>query len=346
MDSSVKYQKFVVSQEDGSDKKSAKPDSNSKCLIAVLAVLIILTIAIICAAIGVGVGVSITNHEEQGLLGLTANTITQEELQGEYYGTEGGIRFSSTINATHFILSITTTTGEQVVYIVHPMASNMTMLGVNDTDFMVMESNQQDHINYEGYIIPKDAMNLMESIMAGNGNMSDDILQRLDNKTVNETRQSALYNIAMSYEAVLIIEAAQALGELGVMGSDYPSVMRFYQLALQLANVRESGEDYEGDSFAPDTKRHQPRQRRAERCSSNGATCPSGQCPFERGSNRCFGMCGRGCSCWSFICGNCCVHQYCLTHDECCRTRGFFSFACLSVAWRVLGSQCTQSYRC
>ena len=51
----------------------------------------------------------------------------------------------------------------------------------------------------------KEAMNLMESIMAGNGKMIDDMLQKLDNKNMNETRQSVFYNLAMSYEATLII---------------------------------------------------------------------------------------------------------------------------------------------
>ena len=349
MDSSVKYQKFVVSQGHDGDKKSAKPDSNSICLTAVVVVLFILTIAVICVAIGVGVGVSLRYHknQEQGPMGLSSTTtVTQEELQGEYYGTEGGIRFSSTVNATYFVLFITTTSGEQVVYVVHPMASNMTMVGVNDTNFMVMERDQQNSINYDDYVIPRDAINLMESIMAGNGKMTDDILQKLDNKTVNGTRQSTLYNLAMSYEAILIIEAAKALGDLGIMGAEYPSVMRFYQLALRLANTRDSISEDEGDSSAPDTKGYQPRQRRAERCSSNGATCPSGRCPFRRGSNDCFGMCGKGCSCWSFVCGDCCVHQYCLTHDECCRTAGFFTFTCFSVVARKPFSSCTDTFSC
>ena len=359
MDSSVKYQKFkyVVTQEDGNDKKSSKPNLSSMCLTAILVVLSLLAIAVICTAIGIGVGVSL-NHsrsEQSTPNGLSSDTtVTQEQLQGEYYGTEGGIRFSSTVNATHVMLSITTTSGEYVVYIIHPLASNMTMMGVNDTNFMVMEKDQQDHIDYDDYVIPKDAMNLMETIMAGNEKMTDDMLQKLDNKTVNETRQSVLYNLAMSYEAVLIIEAAQALGERGIMGMDYPSVMSFYQFALRLAYARENSDtENEGDGTDSelDTRAyHQHRQRRAVYCSSNGATCPSGSCPYVleyRGySNKCFGLCGYGCSCWSFVCGDCCVHRYCLTHDDCCRRRGFWSWSCLSVAWRVLGSRCSDQFRC
>ena len=345
MDSSVKYQKFVVTQEDGGAKKS---ESSSVCLTAVLVVVSLLAITIICTAIGIGVGVSLTRSRSDQLStsGLSSDTtVTQEQLQGEYYGTEGGIRFSSTVNATYVVLSITTTSGEHVVYIVHPLASNMTMMGVNDTNFLVMEKDQQDHIDYDDYVIPKDAMNLMESVMSGNTKMTNDMLQKLDNKTMNETRQSVLYNLAMSYKATLIIEAAQALGDRKIMGMDYPSVMSFYQLALRLANAREN--EYEGDDSELDTREYQHRLKRATHC-SNGDTCVRCPYPLVRGSyrNDCFGLCGYGCSCWSFVCGDCCLHQYCLTHDDCCRRRGFWSWSCLSVAWRVLGSRCSQSYSC
>ena len=71
---------------------------------------------------------------------LTPCTVTQEQLQGEYCGTEGGIHFSSTVNSTHVVRSIITMSGEHAVYtVVHPLASNMTMMGVTNTNFMVME---------------------------------------------------------------------------------------------------------------------------------------------------------------------------------------------------------------
>ena len=202
MDSSVKYQKFVVTQEDGAPKRSTKHESSSRCLTAILVVLSILAITVICTAIGIGVGVSLTRSrsDQPPPSGLSSDTtVTQEQLQGEYYGTEGGIRFSSTVNVTYVVLSITTANGEHIVYIVHPLASNMTMMGVNDTNFMVMENDLQDHIDYDDYVIPKDAMNMMESIMSGNRKMpANEMLQKLDNSTVNETRQSVLYNLAIT----------------------------------------------------------------------------------------------------------------------------------------------------
>ena len=351
MDSSLKYQKFVVPQEEGDSKKSAKSASSFTFLIAVLVVLCVLAIAAICTAIGVGVGVSLHHgrSEQSTPSGLSSDTtVTQEQLQGEYYGSEGSIRFRTTVNSTHAVLSVTTTTGEYVVYIVHPLASNMTMMGVNDTNFLLMEKDQQDRIEYNDYVIPKDVMTLIEPIMAGNGKMTDDILQKLDNKTVNETCQSVLYNLAMNYEAVLIIEAARALGDRGIMGMDYPSVMSFYQFALRLASIRalESGTEYKaGDSISSDSRQYQHRQRRAVLC-DNGATCSSNWCPFRKYDNDCFGMCGPGCTCWDSVCGDCCVHQYCLTHDQCCHDVGFYTITCFSVAVRRPFASCSDTFSC
>jgi hypothetical protein len=30
-------------------------------------------------------------------------------------------------------------------------------------------------------------------------------------------------------------------------------------------------------------------------------------------------MCGNGCSCWSWVCGDCCYHGGCARHDDWCR---------------------------
>jgi hypothetical protein len=30
----------------------------------------------------------------------------------------------------------------------------------------------------------------------------------------------------------------------------------------------------------------------------------------------CFGMCGIGCECWTWVCGDCCLHSICVEHDR------------------------------
>ncbi|KAL9955003.1 hypothetical protein ACROYT_G042597 [Oculina patagonica] len=53
-------------------------------------------------------------------------------------------------------------------------------------------------------------------------------------------------------------------------------------------------------------------------------------CSLERDPNNddCFGMCGSGCWCWSWVCDDCCHHQGCWEHDKCC-DKCWFSSYCL-----------------
>ena len=343
MDSSAKYQKFVVSHGDKEETVVKSKHTSKQGLIIGVLLLIALVAVVSAVAIGIGVGVGVfTSKEAVTARGLSTITVTPEKLEGQYYGENGdGIHFISTVNSTYIVLSITTTNGQPVVFVIHPIVSNMTIMSVSDTNFMIME-NQPGRAKYDDYIIPKDAMNMMESIMNGEGQMSDEVYKHLDNKTVNETRESMLSGLVTSYEAQLIIEAALAIGDLGFQGTEYPAVMRFYLFALRLSNSDPTVTTQYRNTR--DTK-NLKQKRGSIRC-SNGYTCKSSTCPFKKYSNDCFGMCGKGCSCWSFVCGNCCVNQYCLTHDQCCEDKGFFSFACLSVAWRVLGSRCTSNYSC
>jgi hypothetical protein len=55
--------------------------------------------------------------------------------------------------------------------------------------------------------------------------------------------------------------------------------------------------------------------------------------PYSYCNNPCFGMCGKGCSCWSSVCGDCECWWGCLDHDLVCCTEGYFSYCCLNVFW-------------
>ena len=45
--------------------------------------------------------------------------------------------------------------------------------------------------------------------------------------------------------------------------------------------------------------------------------------------DQCLGMCGPGCNCWRWICGDCCLNDGCHDHDRCCRSAGILSLRCL-----------------
>ena len=359
MDSSAKYQKFLKAPEnEDSEGLSHEHDSRSKRLmISVLLVTIIVLVAVFFVAtfaIGLGVGVGVS-HKNEAQTGVTVIAISPAELEGEYYSPEGAgsIRFHSSVNDTHFVLSVFTTNGELLVTITQPLFSNMTLMGINDTYFLVMK-NQPERPKYDDYIIPNDMMNTMESVMRGEGEMTENILNHLNKSDVNEVRQATLYDFTMSQEAELIIEAALGLGELEIQGTDYPAVMQFYQLALRLAKTRfniidESKSTNSSLSRSTRDTHSLVRSKRLDICENsdrsyeNCAEVPY-QSPF--GGDNCFGLCGYNCCCWSFVCGDCCRHRFCETHDGCCAQKGFFTFDCFRVAVDVFTTPCLASYDC
>ena len=46
---------------------------------------------------------------------------------------------------------------------------------------------------------------------------------------------------------------------------------------------------------------------------------------FRPTQNICGGLCGLGCSCWSWFCGDCCWHRGCYEHDLYCKKSRFSS---------------------
>ena len=59
---------------------------------------------------------------------------------------------------------------------------------------------------------------------------------------------------------------------------------------------------------------------------------------------KCFGMCGKKCWCWHWVCGDCCLHKGCLQHDACCRYANpqYLSTYCLLPF--VYGFDCENGY--
>ncbi len=331
MDSHVQYQKLDVSK-----KKGAIYISKKRLVIAT-AFLLVLLIVSAGAATVLGFGFF---HNKPQSRGLSNVIVTDESLDGEYSEPSGGILFHSSMNATRLVVNITSVDGDSVMLIIHSVVSGMTLLCVNGTNFMLMKKEW----GYDDYIVPEDVMNVTESLMMEEvDGMPDVITKTFDNKTVNEARHMMMHSLATSEESIYIIEAARSLGEdMGIGGLDHPIAMSFYRLALQLANYNNYTETREGDQT--NNNIHKKRYQQV-RCENYDTTCPSySLCPNK--GNECLGLCGKTCSCWSFVCGDCCIHNYCLTHDICCGENGFFSWACWSVIWKKIGSQCHETFEC
>jgi hypothetical protein len=87
---------------------------------------------------------------------------------------------------------------------------------------------------------------------------------------------------------------SRALGVAGITGATHPASLAMHKTARQSAKAL--------DIEVP------PLEIQAD----------DSQCSRPT-ANQCYGMCGNGCSCWSWVCGDCCYHGGCARHDNWCR---------------------------
>ena len=273
---------------------------------------------------------------------LNVLTITQEEIEGEYHSSTGGIHFRSIVRGEYHFLSITTAGGEPLVIAKQPHDST-TLMTLSGTDFLVMKQPSGSGLTkYTDYIVPSVFQKSVKKALK-HEYFSTELLQQLDTEVVNETRQNAIESLALRPEIELCMSAAQALGDLGIIGSQNPAAMPFYALTLRMTKFRDillSGEgDLTMDGEDDDHRGVQLEDRQKRSCDSR---CRTGSCPYRGYGPNCYGMCGRRCSCQSWFCGDCCVHQGCLGHDYCCGTYGYSSWSCITV-WNIV---CDRPYSC
>ena len=82
-----------------------------------------------------------------------------------------------------------------------------------------------------------------------------------------------------------------------------------------------------------------------EGCPGGTDGCPSycyevGGCGIEnKCDNECFGLCGEGCDCWSWVCGDCDCHCLCENHDYFCSCESVWEYQCWAF-WEWLDDDC------
>ena len=111
-------------------------------------------------------------------------------------------------------------------------------------------------------------------------------------------------------EITYLIQAAEAIESKGLTGKNTPAAMPFFMFAVRVTQLH-NNHLYNITS---------PQRTKRQFCLFE--SCPP--CP----EYECYGMCGYGCWCWSFLCGDCCYHVGCFDHDTCCR-QDFYQSRCL-----------------
>ena len=141
--------------------------------------------------------------------------------------------------------------------------------------------------------------------------------------------EDAMSALLSSPEAAIIAWLSHDLGARGITGFAYPASFEIHSVGMMIAKAQAIDlPPLEGDMLATTT-----RAAEGESCERNP------------GNDECFGMCGRGCGCWKWSCGDCCYHKGCAAHDTECRKCSWrhpgACAACVSMAPFFTGGRCS-----
>lgn len=146
--------------------------------------------------------------------------------------------------------------------------------------------------------------------------------------------QASVNSLLGKPEISLLQEAVKIMGrDFGITGRDYPSVLPLYLTTLSLHRFSQINLTSSADGIAD--RGHMGYKIRKIEDTDCLDECPP--CPDDL----CLGMCGYSCSCWSWVCGDCCYHLGCYGHDVCCREK-FVQTKCLL----PFSFECEEPYDC
>ena len=139
------------------------------------------------------------------------------------------------------------------------------------------------------------------------------IAEREELKTHFEETMSELRQNVPELQLLMLVSAA--LGDNSPRLEILQPFHAFCFVLLKQSDVEISDDFKAAPDMEDDTAEHHDREKRS--------TCSSLE---ENDHNGCLGMCGPGCNCWKWFCGDCCWNQGCYEHDRCCRHNEYSSY--------------------
>lgn len=288
---------------------------------------------------------------------LTNLSQTNETVDVEYFSTEAGLGITVCSSTEHLLIK--SSSGKILVNFKTPLYKDN-----HDLDQLVVISGRPflDHRRTKASsysITVEDADELMaaaeleqedqDEMTEKVAGVVNQVVENAINKNYEFHKQAlriAVTDLLNDPHTPVIIDAAITMGEKeGIIGHDYPPVLPFYNMARLLGSRLENSESQEHGknslSCSPALAKFFGSYSLAKTQDEKGTTCyPYIVCNSKRPcyktcppckNDKCFGMCGKGCTCWKWVCKDCCWHKGCCIHDGCCVQHGFFSMACFNV---------------
>lgn len=249
--------------------------------------------------------------------------IDADIAQGRYVSSgNAGISFNSSSTS----LSIFDLLGNEVL-LVEETSCNQQWIRIHGNSFLQLYVS--DSKGYRDYYIPKF---LYDTAKFESKQLNITVLEVLDTLSSHYHYNNLQRSIKALLENPSFDAMKRAVFTLGATlqrdGDTYPSLLPLYLVVNMLEKFQVA--EFTGMHKFPSSEKDNT--IRNEECFEE---CPP--CPDED----CLSLCGYGCHCWKWVCGDCCYHLGCHGHDVCCR-ENFIQTKCLF----PISFKCESEYSC
>lgn len=251
---------------------------------------------------------------------LYLSKIDADVAKGRYVSSDLGISFDSTSTS----LSIFDLSGNEVLVVQETSHYQQWIRILGNTFVQLYISETQ---GYQDYYVPEF---MYEEADFKSRQLNATVLKLLGTMPSYHHYDNLLRSVKILLDSPFVDPIKSAVYALGINlkleGDTYPSLLPLYLVANMLEQLKVK------PLFSNYSKIIIEKEVRDEECFEE---CPP--CPDEE----CLSLCGYGCYCWKWVCGDCCYHLGCHGHDICCR-KNFIQTKCLF----PISFKCESEYSC
>jgi hypothetical protein len=254
---------------------------------------------------------------------LVLELATPEEIRGSFQRTDLQVRFHGTRTAERATLTVLTGAGNELFAI--EGTAHGSLVRMNGEDFArsgagVIAYSAGDAGTYDAG---------MPDAGMPDGGMPDAGGDDAGTQqcTAGSAQSGETYAAFISApETALLPWLSAALGERGYDGRRYPSTMALHKLAMRVSRDTDitppaaiaAGADTACTAGSGDGSGSGSGEGSGEG-SGSGSGSGCADLSGDPNGDSCYGMCGNGCNCWRWVCGDCCCNAGCRQHDAHCR---------------------------